>query len=95
MSEPDDPLVKRSAERYSVERILAPSNRGSLVMIGGIVIVVAVAFAYTGGFLSPNRLTPTKVVNQFEADTACTRAFVAITPKGCVLPAPSMPTAAA
>ncbi|WGD28848.1 catalase family peroxidase [Ancylobacter sp. WKF20] len=36
---------------------------GSLALIGGIVVVVAGAFAYTGGFLSPGRITPTKLVD--------------------------------
>ena len=36
---------------------------GSLALIGGIVLVAAGAFAYTGGFLSPERITPTKLVD--------------------------------
>ncbi|MFK8253179.1 catalase family peroxidase [Ancylobacter terrae] len=42
-----------------------PSTRfalGSLVLIAGIVGAAAVAFAYTGGFLSPDRLSPDKLV---------------------------------
>ncbi|MFD2140102.1 catalase family peroxidase [Ancylobacter oerskovii] len=35
---------------------------GSLVLIAGIVAVGAGAFAYTGGFLSPERLSPQKLV---------------------------------
>ena len=42
----------------------APTPRviGSLALIAGIVAAGAGAFAYTGGFLSPERLTPTKLV---------------------------------
>lgn len=35
---------------------------GSLILIAGIVALGAGAFAYTGGFLSPERLTPPKLV---------------------------------
>src|SRR4030095_6143537 len=36
---------------------------GSLALIAVIVGVVAGAFAYTAGWLSPDRLTPVKIVN--------------------------------
>lgn len=36
---------------------------GSLILIGGVLAVGAGAFAYTGGFLTPDRLTPTKLVS--------------------------------
>lgn len=42
-----------------------PTSRaaiGSLLLIAGVVAVGAGAFAYTGGFLSPDRLTPPKLV---------------------------------
>jgi catalase len=39
------------------------SNIGSLVLIVVVVIVLVGAFAYTGGWLSPDRLTPAKIVN--------------------------------
>jgi catalase len=35
---------------------------GRLAAIGGIVFVSALAFAYAGGWLSPNRLTPTRMI---------------------------------
>jgi len=38
---------------------------GSLILIGGVLAVSAAAFAYTGGFLSPDRLTPAKLVTAF------------------------------
>ncbi|MFT0861939.1 catalase family peroxidase [Ancylobacter sp. G4_0304] len=40
----------------------APAVLASLALIGGIVAVGAGAFAYTGGFLSPDRLTPARLV---------------------------------
>ena len=40
----------------------APSPVGSLVLIAAIVGGSAAAFAYTAGWLSPNRLTPQKIV---------------------------------
>ncbi|MGI3899539.1 MAG: catalase family peroxidase [Janthinobacterium lividum] len=42
---------------------------GSLVLIGAVVAGSAAAFAYTGGFLSPERLTPGKLVGAFAPPT--------------------------
>jgi catalase len=36
---------------------------GAFVVIGGVVVLSAGAFAYTAGWLSPDRLTPAKIVN--------------------------------
>ena len=41
------------------------SPLGSLVLIAAVVAAVAGVFAYTGGWLSPGRLTPTKLVDAF------------------------------
>ena len=42
---------------------LSPSAVTSrLVIIGGVVFASALAFAYVGGWLSPDRLTPTRMV---------------------------------
>ncbi|HWV41474.1 catalase family peroxidase [Pseudorhodoplanes sp.] len=41
------------------------SNLGSFALIGIVIAVLAGAFAYTAGFLSPGRLTPKKVVAAF------------------------------
>lgn len=41
----------------------SPSPFGSLLLIAVIVAVVAGAFAYTAGWFSPHRLTPTKLVD--------------------------------
>lgn len=42
---------------------------GSLVLIGAVVAGGAAAFAYTGGFLTPDRLTPPKLVNALAPPT--------------------------
>src|SRR3954452_11050247 len=39
------------------------SNVRSLIVITAVVIVLVVAFAYTAGWLSPGRLTPSKIVD--------------------------------
>src|ERR1700710_3208755 len=39
------------------------SSFGSLAVIAVVVLVGAAALAYTAGWLSPNRLTPTKLVD--------------------------------
>ncbi len=41
---------------------------GSLAMIAIVVAVGAGAFAYTAGWLSPTRLTPTKIVDLYTAE---------------------------
>ncbi|MCQ8239313.1 catalase family peroxidase [Rhizosaccharibacter radicis] len=49
-----------------------PSSRsaiGSLLVIAGVVGVSAAAFAYTAGWLSPHRLTPTRMVDGFGPTT--------------------------
>ncbi len=50
----DDNNLHRRAPR-------AATGRGFAV-IGGVVVVAAVAFAYAGGWLTPNRLTPDRMV---------------------------------
>lgn len=45
------------------------STLGSLVLIGAVVVGGAAAFAYTGGFLTPDRLTPAKVVDALAPPT--------------------------
>src|SRR3984957_21006341 len=42
---------------------LSPSAvAGRLAVIGGLVFTSALAFAYAGGWLTPDRLTPTRIV---------------------------------
>jgi catalase len=46
---------------------LSPSAvAGRLVLIGGVLFASALAFAYAGGWLTPDRLTPTRMVASFE-----------------------------
>jgi catalase len=59
------------------ERTLPEASRppprnpvGSLVIIAAVVAVAAAAFAYTGGWFSPQRLTPQKLVDGFDLGSA-------------------------
>ncbi len=45
------------------------SKIGSLVLIAAVAAGGAAAFAYTGGFLTPKRLTPAKVVDALAPPT--------------------------
>ena len=51
---------------------LPPLSNGSraarLALLGGIVASVAGAFAYVGGWLTPQRLTPKRLIDQFQAN---------------------------
>src|SRR6202789_4187461 len=49
----------------SPPRSTAPTPLGPLVLIALVVAAVAAAFAYTAGWLSPQRVTPDKVVDAF------------------------------
>jgi catalase len=57
---------KHEADVYAFCNLLAPRNAVSILVIGAILVSVATSFAYTAGWLSPNRLTPDRVVDQFE-----------------------------
>jgi catalase len=47
-----------------------PARRlGAYVLIGGIVAVIAAAFAYVGGWLAPQRLTPARLVDQLQRNS--------------------------
>jgi catalase len=48
-------------------RLAAPSALGSLALIAAIVACAAAAFAYTAGWFSPERLTPSKLVDAFKS----------------------------
>lgn len=53
-----------------MQRPLSSGNRiGSLVLIAAVVAGGAAAFAYTGGFLTPQRLTPAKLVDALAPPT--------------------------
>lgn len=46
-----------------------------LAAIGGVVVVAAAAFAYVGGWLDPQRLTPAKLVNVLEQNNGVHEGF--------------------
>jgi catalase len=43
------------------------ANRSRFIVIGGVLATIAVAFAYVGGWLSPHRLSPARMVDALEA----------------------------
>jgi catalase len=49
----------------SIEQSPRRTGIGPYILIAAIVGIVAAAFAYTAGWLSPNRLTPAKIVSTF------------------------------
>lgn len=65
--EGDTAPARDGLRTYALGRVLTPRGLVSLALAGTAVLGVAIAFAYTGGFLSPGLLTPTGVVDQFEA----------------------------
>ncbi|WP_322101883.1 catalase family peroxidase [Paraburkholderia sp. J41] len=67
---------------YSPAYILSRANFGSLIAIGAVLVVVAAAFAWTAGWLSPKRLTPGEVVDQFERTNGLHAGFRRNHPKG-------------
>jgi catalase len=44
------------------------SKRSAFVLIGALLAAVALAFAYVGGWLTPQRLGPARMIRAFEAD---------------------------
>ena len=44
------------------------SKPARLVIIGAVLAAVAVAFGYAGGWFSPQRLSPARMIDAFEAD---------------------------
>jgi len=60
---PSDP--KHSAQ-YRLSSLATKTALPRLVLIGVIVLGTAAAFAGVGGWFSPHRLTPTRIINTFE-----------------------------
>jgi catalase len=54
-------------DTYTFRQLFSARHAGALSAIVGIVACTAGAFAYTGGWLTRSRLSPARVVNQFEA----------------------------
>jgi catalase len=56
-------------DRYNLRALTTPSSLASLALIGGIVVLIVAAFAWSGGFFSPHRVTQARIVRAFkEAD---------------------------
>ena len=72
--------------------VQSPSSTGqfplrSLAIIAAVVGVAAVAFAYTAGWLSPERLTPKKIVAALAPPGGPALGHLATMPKASVSPA--------
>ncbi len=65
MPDADTP-VPRQGERYALATLLHPGALGRLGVIAAIIVVIAAAFAWVGGWLSPGRLDQTAMINRFE-----------------------------
>ena len=70
------------AETYRIERLLAPRNLTAVAGIGILLAGAATGFAYVGGWLSPSRLTPARIVDQFERTNGLHPGFRRNHPKG-------------
>lgn len=75
-------MSQSEAETYGLKRLLSPRGLVSAAAIGVVVACVLGAFAYTGGWLTPRRLTPGKVVDQFERANGPHPGFRRNHPKG-------------
>jgi catalase len=57
----------RPGERYSIASLLALPSLLRLALIGGVLLVLAASFAWTGGWFSPGRLDQDRMVDTFES----------------------------
>jgi catalase len=53
--------------RYGISRIMNPASLLRLGLIGGVVAGVAACFVWAAGWLSPNRVDQTRIIDTFEA----------------------------
>jgi catalase len=58
--------LSTSSSRYELRAVLAAGGFARVASIGAIVAALALVFAYVASWLSPHRLTPTGLANQFE-----------------------------
>lgn len=58
--------MSTSSSRYELRAVLAAGGFARVASIGAIVAALALVFAYVASWLSPHRLTPTGLANQFE-----------------------------
>jgi len=77
-----DTVPAQDAGTYSIGRVFAPGALGAVAGIGIVLAGVAGAFAYVGGWLSLTRLTPARVVDQFERTNGVHPGFRRNHPKG-------------
>ncbi|WP_454882940.1 catalase family peroxidase [Sphingomonas oryzagri] len=71
-----------SVDVYRPKHILSGRNLPSLAAIGAAVACTVGVFAYTGGWLTPHRLSPAEVVDQFERTNGIHLGFRRNHPKG-------------
>ena len=64
-----------------------------LAAIGLVLLIVAAGFAYTGGWLSPGRLTPGRFADEFQQVNGTYPGSAAIMPRGYASSASSTATA--
>jgi len=57
----------RPPSPYGPSRLFTAAGIGKLAVIGAIVGVAAILFAWAGGWLSPHRLSPARMIDTFEA----------------------------
>ncbi len=78
----DDRATGNGAGPYSPGSILASRNLASLAAIGVVLACTVGTFAYTAGWLSPHRLSPDEVVDQFQRTNGPHPGFRRNHPKG-------------
>ena len=66
MPDADSPLPRDSG-RYALANLLTPVALERLGVIGAIVLAIAAAFAWVGGWFSPGQLDQTAMIDRFEA----------------------------
>src|ERR1700759_1992777 len=62
MREPDMP----DDTRYQPSSLLSPSSLVKLAGIGAVAACFAASFAWAGGWLTPGRLTPQRIIDTFQ-----------------------------
>jgi catalase len=69
LSESESEMSPSDSDQSSLAPVSKLSKAGKfsrLVFIGAVFAIIVVLFAYAGGWLTPNRLTPEKIINVFE-----------------------------
>ncbi|ODA67960.1 Catalase-related peroxidase precursor [Methyloligella halotolerans] len=61
-----EPTARQDGSRYALSNLFRTSMLPRLALIGVVLLALAGAFAATAGWLSPQRLTPEKIVARFE-----------------------------